>query len=160
MDARERLMNYLDVKLERAKSELKLEDLTAPFLVALFETSPGEYAINEKEATDYFLDEKSKDALVKDLKEMCKDPTLKGLAVCFDGYSLLVDSDKEDAVPDNLADIKDTETALITFMYLRDTSFNRMLPYKRKNKLDYWFGDNGWMESPPRFEGRFANPFK
>jgi hypothetical protein len=182
MGPKEYLMNYLDSRINTAKSELVIDDLTAPFLVALFETSPGVYGVKEKEATDYFLNEEAKDLLAKDMKGMCKDSALKGMALCFDGYTLDIDRN-EDEPPKDISKVTERETAIISFMYLRDSipkvlsygmmgqysgscsstlefphSYNRIVPYVRKSNKNYWFGDNGWANNAP-IEDRFANPF-
>ena len=163
MDARTALIEYVNRRLADAKAELKLEDLTAPFLVAMYETSPGKYSFKEKDATDYFINEESKDLMVKDLEVMAaSEPTLMGLAVSFDGYSVKcrVKAGEEPKLPDKLSTVQGAETALITFVYARGREIpdSRMIPYVRKGNLNYWFGDDGWEEEPTT--GRFANPFK
>ena len=163
MTALEKIQAYVVTRIQQSCAELNLNDLTGPFLVALYETSPGEYTIKEKDATDYFLSDEAKDGLVRELKAMCGDSRLAALAVSFDGYAL--NMEKDALIPDDLAEAADRETAIVSFLHLRDgISYANVVYYERKGKMDYRFRVGSWDKvgsgSGASFsECRFSNPF-
>jgi len=93
------------------------------------------------------------------MKIICKEPKVVAAAIIMDAYTLVVPDEEIEAVKKPLKDHPDRVEALLLYLYTRDKSFVRVLPYKKQGNRDYWFGDEGWTDVTES-QGLFENVFK
>jgi hypothetical protein len=64
-------------------------------------------------------------------------------------------------LPDSLEGHKDSVEAIMAFLYTKNTTYTKDIPYYKDDKGGYGFMDMGWKEVEKEgLTGRLANPFR
>ena len=140
-----------DGLLEKAKGLLCKDNVLAPVV----------FSVSGEEMTPVLLSiekDEDKDAIQGILKKLTNNTDY--ILVIMDSYVKPV-ADNEEA-PLNIKDHPDTISAIVSFLYLRDSTFIRNITYiKNEKEGRYNFFDQGWEEviGGNTVKCRFANPF-
>jgi len=93
------------------------------------------------------------------MKLVCRDPSVAIAALIMDAYTRFIPTENFEEVSKPLKDYPDHMEALLLYIYTRDQSFVRVMPYWKNGPRDYGFADQGWSEAT-NSEGLFENVFK
>jgi hypothetical protein len=142
--------NAVNDKIAKARLDLMEYDGFLPMVVS--STMEG---IEEAEID---LDETSKDEAASLLREYAKRPGVEAIALIFMADTVTTEPGEERVLADDLREETDAVEAIMAYVYTREISEYRRIPYKKLKDNDYWFGDDGWKEVKKQ-TGRFVNPF-
>jgi hypothetical protein len=156
----EEFQNRVEEKITEMRLALIMQDFFYPVLIVADTAVAG--GVFEKEVDGSIID---KDTMSELMKDICKSPTVKAMALILDAYTLLRDIKDIDGIPDSIVGEKDTIEAITLFVYFgKEKTFLRRCPYVKRSEEEavtsgkYWFQDLGWKDMP-QTTGRFANPF-
>jgi hypothetical protein len=99
-----------------------------------------------------------------EVEMICTNPSITSSALLMSVYKLDVLEDEVEDYMDSyknvtVKDHPDTTEALMVVLYTTDNTYARIMPFKKKESGEYWFGDMGWREAP-EIEGVLKNPHK
>lgn len=145
--------DYLDKKLDEARTSLQYQDAMQPLFIT--------WGMLGAKETPLRLTDESKEMESSMMRQACASPAVLMAAVLFDSYmysTVPEEAEKIEASDIDLRDLEGTQEVLLVFLYNKEKSLSRTIPYKKRGELDYWFADQGW-EIVPGSSGTFANPF-
>jgi hypothetical protein len=165
--------DFIELKLEEAKATLLFMNSLQPIFA---------YALNDKvETINLTITEEDREKEIELIRNICKSPSVQYAAILCDclTYSNEDESQMKAIVGRDLNGVEGSVDSVMVFLYTRNQTSVRTLPYKKREEQDYWFSDKGWEDVPksslgqnfiravskvfPGVSGevpRFANPFQ
>ena len=124
--------------------------------------TPVVFAIEDEEMTTIGMnvsspEEKKQSAQL--MKEIAHTDNTEAMIFVLDTYMLELPKETQMSnIPESIKNHEESTTAIIVFLYTKDKTLVRKMPYIKKDNGGYNFFDLGW-EDASDIEGRFSNPF-
>lgn len=146
----QKFKNAVNDKIAKARLDLMEFDGFLPIVVSS--------TLEGVEEAEIDLDETPKDEAANLLREYAKRPGVEAIALVFMADTVTTEPGEDRVLAEDLRDESDAVEAIMAYVYTKEVSEYRRIPYKKRAESDYWFGDDGWKEVNKQ-TGRFANPF-